>query len=182
MSKTRLFAGLALILAAAPVLAQQPGPRLFGFRDFEMEWKVEPLGVVLSARYLAARSQMRLEVLDGQSRAVVRNMASGEALYVLRQGQGGAYSFKAPPMGRFEPGEAGVVETIGGEQCRTFTSGPVSMCVSDDGIPLKLSYPQGTLTASRLIRQPQHPALFELPPGVKAQPLPASIPAPQMPF
>lgn len=182
MSKTRLFAALALALLAAPALAQNQPPRLFGYRDFELEWKVEPLQLVLSARFLAARGVMRFEVLDGQGRAVVRNFVTGEALYILGHGQGGVYTFKAPPMGRFEPGDAGATETIGGESCRPFSAGPVTMCLSDDGIPLKLTYPQGTLTASRLIRQPQHPALFEPPPGTKAQPLPSSIPAPLLPF
>jgi len=187
MSKTRPFAAaivafLGALASAAPAQAQQEAPRLFGRADFELEWKVEPVGIVLSARYLAARGLMRLEVLDGQSRAVVRNLFTGDALYVIGHGQGGVYSYKAPAIGLFQPESPGEMSQVGPEQCRNFDAGGVSLCITDDGIPLKMTFPEGTLTASRLLRQPQHPAMFELPKGVEAKPLPPSIQPPQLPF
>lgn len=182
MSKTRLIAATLALSFSMPVLAQQEGPVLFGRQDFEMEWKVEPLGLVLSARYLAARGLMRLEVLNGNSQAVVRNIFSGEALYIIGQGTGGAYAYKAPPLGRFQPGPPGEIQQVGPEQCRDFDAGGVTLCITDDGIPLKMTFPEGALTASRLLRQPQHPALFELPKGIEAKPLPSGIKPPPLPF
>lgn len=187
MASTRQFAThlFAVLLAGglgAPALAQQDGPRIFGRADFEMEWKVEPVGIVLSARYLAAKGLMRLEILDGQSRAVVRNLFTGDALYIVGQGQGGVYSYKAPALGLFQPDAPGETQQVGPEQCRTFDAGGVTLCLTDDGIPLKMTFPEGVLTASRLLRQPQHPALFELPKGVEAKPLPSGMQPPPLPF
>jgi hypothetical protein len=182
MSKARLFAFPLLLCALWPAQAQQGAPVLFGRADFEMEWKVEPLKLVLSARYLAARRIMRLEILDGTSRVILRDLGTGEAQLLIAQGQKGAYSFKAAPMGRFTPGPPTGSQTIGNEECREFSSGPASLCLTDDGIPLKMTFPEGSLTASRLLRQPQLPAMFELPAGVQAKPLPAGVQPPPLPF
>lgn len=182
MSKARLFALAIALMAPVPAQAQQGAPVLFGRADFEMEWKVEPLKLVLSARYLAARRMMRMEILDGTSRAVLRDLGSGDAHLIIAQGQKGVYKFKAAPMGHFSPGAPTGSQTIGNEECRDFASGPVLLCLTDDGIPLKMTFPEGSLTASRLLRQPQAPALFELPQGAQPKPLPAGVQPPPLPF
>ncbi len=188
MSITRLIvAGALFISLAASAFAQQTealssGPVLFGRKDFEVEWKVEPYKLVLSARYFAERRLMRFEIPDGSGRAVVRNLASGDALYIVGQGQGGAYRYQLVPLGRFQPGAPGGTRQIGSEQCRDFDAGGVLLCLTDDGIPLRIALAQGTLTASRLLRQPQHPALFDLPKGQEAKPLPPGMQPLPLPF
>jgi hypothetical protein len=187
MTKARFpsipFALSLVLLASAASGAQAQGSAvLFGRQDFEMEWKVEPIKAILSVRYLAAKRQLRLEPLDGSARAMVRDLATGEAVLLVGQGQRGAYKTRAAPMGGFRPDGGGEMRKVGPEECREFTSGPVTLCLTDDGIPLIISFPEGTLTASRLLRQPQLPAFFEVPKGVELKPLPPGMNAPLLPF
>lgn len=182
MTLTRLFLLPLLVLASSAGVQAQSGPVIFGRQDFEMEWKTEPMKAILSVRYLAARRLLRLEPLDGSARAMVRDLATGDALLLVAQGQRGAYRTKAAPLGAFRPEGGGEIRKVGPEECREFASGPVTLCLSDDGIPLIIGFPEGKLTASRLLRQPQLPAFFEAPKGVEVKPLPPGMSAVLLPF
>jgi hypothetical protein len=174
----------ALLGGGAVAFAQAPARTLFGHADFEMDWQLEPQNKTLRVRYSAAVRRLRIEVLDGSEQVMLRDLARGDVVILIAQGQKGAFAQKAPPLGPFQPQEVGETRQIAGQTCRDFVMQGQKLCVSDDGIPLAIEFGTTRILARNLIRQTQHPALFLVPKELKLQPLPgaAANTVPKLPF
>lgn len=175
---------VALLGQVAPSPAHAQERHLFGARDFEMDWQLEPGGRILRLRFLAAQRRLRIEMLDGSDQVMLRDLAKGDVVVLVAGGAKGAYGTKVAPMAAFRPEAIGETREIAGETCRDFTIQGQVLCVSDDGIPLAVEFGAGRLMARKLLRQGQHPALFELPKGTALKPMPgeSADKVPKLPF
>lgn len=169
---------------ASGALAQTPARTLFGHADFEMDWRLEPQSKTLRVRYSAAVRRLRIEALDGSQQVMLRDLVKGDVVILIAQGQKGAFAQKTPPLGPFQPQEVGGTRQIAGQSCRDFMVQGQKLCVTDDGIPVAVEFGDIRITATSLMRQAQHPALFQVPKELKLQPLPgaAANTVPKLPF
>lgn len=175
-----LFAALLGLSAAA---AQTRAPQLFGHRDFEMDWMQGEAGKMMRVRYLAERRILRIEALDGSGQVMLRDLAKGDVLILVAEGQRGVYGSRGRPVigMNVEPGEA--TREAAGETCREARINGATICLSDDGIPLIMEEGGAPIRAIRILRQPQNAALFTVPKDAKIQPMPgSSAPVPGVPF
>ena len=175
-------AGLSSGVSA--VSAQTPTRNLFGNADFEMDWQLEPQNKTLRVRFSAATRRLRLEALDGSQQVMLRDLVKGDVVILIAQGQKGAFAQKTPPLGPFQPQGVGEARQIAGQTCRDFMVQGQKLCVTDDGIPVAVEFGETRITAKSLMRQAQHPALFQVPKELKLQPLPgaAANTVPKLPF
>ncbi|CAN1556729.1 hypothetical protein MCEMSEM23_02442 [Rhabdaerophilaceae bacterium] len=174
---------LGVWLTGGSAQAQQAGAMLFGARDFEMDWVQAGNGQLLRLRYLSARRILRIEALDGSEQVMLRDLEKGDVLILVAEGKRGVFGHRVQPMRglSFVPGE--VVRSIAGEDCRETTLSGLTLCLSDDLIPLVVNDRGQEFIAQRLLRQAQNPALFTVPKDTKIQPLPGnSGPLPGIPF
>lgn len=164
--------------------AQTPARMLFGNADFEMDWQLEPQNKMLRVRYSAATRRLRMEALDGSQQVMLRDLVKGDVVILIAQGQKGAFAQKSAPLGAFVPQGVGDTRQIAGQTCRDFMVQGQKLCVTDDGIPVAIDVGETRITAKSLIRQAQHPVLFQVPKELKLQPLPgaAANTVPKLPF
>lgn len=167
------LAGLFLVVLPPQAgLAQGSNPVLFGKRDFEMDWTVEPGAKMLRFRYHGATQRLRIDSMDGSEQTMHRDLAKGHVVVLIANGTKGAFAGSARPIGRFQPDAVGEMRTVAGESCREFSAGGQTLCVTDDGIPVMADFGNGQGMAQRLLRETQPAALFDLPKGLKPKPLP----------
>ncbi len=174
---------LALLAGLAPALAQQRGLTLFGNRDFEMDWVQGEGGKMIRVRYLAERRMLRIEALDGSGQVMLRDLAKGDVLILVAEGQRGIYGSRGRPVlgMTIEAGDA--LREVAGETCREARVNGAVLCLSDDGIPLIMEEGGVPVRAIRILRQTQNPALFTVPRDAKILPMPGSgMPVPGVPF
>lgn len=173
----------AITALLVPLEASAQGRQLFGARDFEMDWSTSG-GKTLRVRYLAAAKRVRLEALDGSGEAMVKDLARGDVFVLVAEGQRGVYAAKAEPMRGLNGNLTERVREIAGEKCRDMAGGSVTLCLSDDGIPLVVEENGQILSATRIVRQAQSPALFQPPKDAKMQPMPGrgANSLPKLPF
>ena len=164
--------------------AQTAGRQLFGARDFEMEWRVEPQGKQMRVRFLATARRVRVEALDGSGEAMVKDLARGDVIVLVDEGRKGVYTARAAPMGAFSGAPSENMREIAGEKCRDFVMDGGTYCLSQDGIPLVVQQSGQTMTAQRVLRQAQNPALFAPPRDAKPKPMPGrdASSMPKLPF
>lgn len=171
------FAGLWLFGLSLPAFAQAPPqPVLFGQRDFEMEWQMEPGNKLLRFRFHASTRRLRIDALDGSGQTMLRDLAKGTVVVLVANGAKGTYAGSVKPMGPFQPQQVGELQMIAGEPCRDFVLDGQTLCLTADGIPVMLDFGSGKATAQRLIRETQPVAFFDLPPGLTPKPLPGNGP------
>ncbi|MCZ8374587.1 MAG: hypothetical protein O9342_04350 [Beijerinckiaceae bacterium] len=169
------LAGLALVACAflpEAALGQTSNPVLFGNRDFEMDWALQPGAKMLRFRYHGATQRLRIDMLDGSEQTMHRDLAKGHIVVLVANGTKGAFAGKTAPIGAFQPEQIGGIRTIVGESCREFSAGGQTLCVTADGIPVMVDFGNGQGVAQRLLRETQPAALFDLPKGLKPKPLP----------
>ena len=169
-----LLAACVLLAGASPSHAQNGARMLFGTKDFEMDWFLEPAGKLLRVRFMAATKRLRIEAMDGSEQVMLRDLVRGNVVILIAQGTKGAFTQKAPPMTPFTPEDIGEIREIAGNPCRDFGVQNQKFCVTDDGIPVEVDFGNGKLTARSLLRQGQFPALFEVPKGLVLQPMPGA--------
>jgi YD repeat-containing protein len=165
---------LLFAVAPVPAFAQGSHPTLFGQRDFEMDWKLEPGGKMLRFRYHGASRRLRIDALDGSEQTMHRDLGKGHIVVLIANGTKGAYAGSTKPIGPFLPEQIGEIRTIAGETCREFVAEGQKLCVTAEGIPIMVDYGSGRGIAQRLLREEQPAALFDLPKGLTAKPLPGS--------
>ncbi|MCZ8183206.1 MAG: hypothetical protein O9322_09575 [Beijerinckiaceae bacterium] len=165
-----VFAAFAFLPGAG--LAQGSNPVLFGNRDFEMDWSLQPGSKMLRFRYHGATQRLRIDMLDGSEQTMHRDLAKGHVVVLVANGTKGAFAGTTRPIGAFQPEQIGGIRTIVGESCREFSAGGQTLCVTADGIPVMVDFGNGQGVAQRLLRETQPVALFELPKGLKPKPLP----------
>ncbi|MCU0819331.1 MAG: hypothetical protein MUF11_08480 [Beijerinckiaceae bacterium] len=178
-----LLALLVVCLGLSPAFAQSRGLQLFGLRDFEMDWVQGEGGKMMRVRYLAERRILRIEALDGSGQVMLRDLAKGDVLILIAEGQRGIYGSRGKPVlgMAIEAGEA--TREVAGETCREARINGATICLADDGIPLVMEEGGAPVRAIRVLRQPQNPALFTVPKDAKIQPMPGSnAPVPGVPF
>lgn len=171
----RVLASLAVAACALlpeAALAQGNNPVLFGNRDFEMDWTLQPGAKMLRFRYHGATQRLRIDMLDGSDQTMHRDLAKGHVVVLIANGTKGAFAGMTRPIGAFQPEQIGEIRTIAGEPCREFSAGGQTLCVTADGIPVMVDFGNGQGVAQRLLREVQPAALFELPKGLKPKPLP----------
>lgn len=176
---------LALLALICPPLAGDlfaQGRQLFGKHDFELEWRLEPAGKLIRARFLAEKRLLRLEALDGSGEALIRDLAGGGVLVLVDEGRRGVYAGQGRPAEVFSGQPEARIREVAGESCRDFSLGRALICLSDDGIPLLVEEEGGAMNTLRIIRQAQNPALFLAPKDVKPKPLPAGSGLTRLPF
>jgi hypothetical protein len=169
-----LLATCLLLAGGSQLHAQNSAKILFGNKDFEMDWHLEPAGKLLRVRFLAATKRLRIEAMDGSEQVMLRDLMRGDVVILIAQGQKGAFTQKSAPMAPFAPQEMGETREIAGQTCRDFGVQGQKFCVTDDGIPVEVDFGNGKLTARSLVRQAQHPALFQVPKGLVLKPLPGA--------
>lgn len=165
-----------MLQGIVPVVAQGTAPSLFGQRDFEMDWLMEPGSKLLRFRFHAGTKRLRIDALDGSEQTMHRDLGKGFVLVLVANGKRGAFAGTVPPLGAFQPQAVGEVQTVAGEACREFTLDRQQICVTADGIPVALVFDGGKATALRVLREVQPPALFEWPKGLSPKPLPGGGP------
>jgi hypothetical protein len=172
------------VFLSSGACAQGAQPTLFGKADFEMEWQLQPQAKLLRVQFLAEKRRLRIEMLDGSDQAMIRDLASGKVAVLVANGTKGAYGSMARPMGAFRPEAVGEVREIIDNKCRDFRFQSRLLCITDDGIPLEVDLGGARLTATRLLRKSQLPALFEVPKELVLKPVPGSTagPLPSIPF
>lgn len=174
---------LALWCGFQMASAQQRGPQLFGHRDFEMDWVQGDGGKMMRVRYLAERHILRIEALDGSSQVMLRDLAKGDVLILVAEGQRGVYGSRGRPVIGMNVELSDATREVAGESCREARINGATICLSDDGIPLVMEEGGAPIRAIRLLRQAQNPALFTVPKDAKIQPMPgSSMPVPGVPF
>lgn len=173
---------MALWASLVPALGQDRGFVLFGHRDFEMDAVQGDGGKMVRLRYLAEKRMLRIEALDGSDQVMLRDLAQGDVLILVAEGQRGVYGTRARPIlgSNVVPGEA--TREVAGETCRDARVNGATICLANDGIPLVMEEGNAPVRAIRLLRQTQNPALFAPPRDAKILPLPGSTqPAPAAP-
>jgi hypothetical protein len=187
----RVLAVAGVVAAVSPALAQgglapqqTEGPQLFGMADFEMEWRLSPQEKVLRVQFLAAKRRLRIEALDGSDQVMLRDLVTGKVVILVTNGARGAFGTMAKPLAAFRPDSVGELREVAGNQCRDFMQEGRKLCVTDDGIPVEVDFGGGVLSATRLMRRAQVPALFEVPADLTLKPVPGDNAGalPQVPF
>lgn len=169
-----LLAACVLCASALPSGAQNASKMLFGNKDFEMDWHLEPAGKLLRVRFSAAAKRLRIEMMDGSEQVMLRDLVRGDVVILIAQGQKGAFAQKSTPMAPFAPQEIGGTREVAGNTCRDFGVQSQKFCVTDDGIPVEVDLGGSKLTARSLVRQAQHPALFQVPKDLVLKPVPGA--------
>lgn len=163
---------LLAVILATPAFAQDNGRVLFGQRDFEMDWRVDPAGRRIRLRFQGATRRLRIEPHDGSDQVMIRDFVKGDILVLVAEGRKGVYGAKTAPLGPFRSEGIGRLREIVGEACREIATEGRTMCLTDDGIPVEIVLGGQTIRAESLARRSQHPALFEPPKDVPVKPIP----------
>jgi hypothetical protein len=177
---------LGLILLSSAANAQAPvqprGPQMFGARDFEMDWRMEPGNRAIRLRYQAELRRLRIEALDGSAQTMLKDLEKGDVLILVDEGRRGVFAAQGQPAPRSFGAPSGRIRTIAGEQCQDFEMSGAVLCLSNDGIPLGVTQGEQQINAERLVRQTQNPALFAPPKDAKPKPIPGRNNTGPLPF
>ncbi|MBS9477268.1 hypothetical protein [Ancylobacter radicis] len=185
-----LACGGALAWVPAPALAAEKLPRP------QVDYSLTARGPEDSRMKLAHKGErMRFEVsqpgMPGDMTGIVDLARNRMLMLVAIPGMGNrAFDVELPAdFAAADPGGEGTrggEDRVAGEICdiwrtREDRSGtPVEACITSDGITVRAraevnGKPQIVFEAIELVRGPQDPALFELPPGVKVTRLPSGM-------
>ena len=176
------FAAVAIAHAQGTPPAQPRAGQIFGTRDFEMDWRVQPGDRAIRVRFQGETKRLRIEALDGSAQTMLKDLQKGEVLILVDEGKKGVFVTAGQPLPRSFGQATGRLRSVAGEQCQDFEQGGAVLCLSQDGIPLAVDSGEQKISAERIVRQTQNPALFVPPKDAKPKPIPGRQGTGPLPF